>query len=558
MNRSNSDLASKADGRNAAIIFGAAYVIYLVFRSRFYIGDGVRYLPDVLGATAPADGGNGHFLWPYVLWIVCRACSAIGVLPVGDGLASADLIALLQGVNAFAGALALALLYGWLRQVASRRAALVAVALTGLSHAFLLHATDMTEPMAAVAPMMLGLLLLGSAPEQTWARLAAGALIGFGGDFYQIALFAVAPAVWLAARPRGSVTLAQRLSRLARAGLEIGGASVAVFVAVIAGVRFALNPGAGWVHAVASVRTVSTAGGLVGSFAPKHFAAWIFGLANALAQIPPNEGIGRLLRSPPRDVLTTLTILALAMAFLAGLVVRLVRSRRVLGELDRGPEIQAAVGWFFLVVFMACVWSVLYEKFWLFALLPLSLLVALAIDTPGEPSAAALGDAAERSWPIFLVPAAVLLVWNFGSAVIPRRFAVNADMRGVGVLSDRLQPADLLVSPGWDALGVYLGTLFQHPIQHFSVVDEAIALGSRRDELGDRLAARVAATQARRGRVYFLALLDMSRDQWDLFYSSRLHIPFEVLDRYRSQAVPLGVVPAQVPESLYEWREGEP
>jgi hypothetical protein len=201
---------------------------------------------------------------------------------------------------------------------------------------------------------------------------------------------------------------------------------------------------------------------------------------------------------------------------------------------------------------------VLYEKFWLFALLPLSVLVALAIDVPGGPAAAAPGDAAERRRPIFLLPAAILLVWNFGSAVIPRRFAVNADMRGVGLLADRLQPGDLVVCPGWDALRVYLNTLFRHPIESFSLVDEAVLLGPRRDEIGDRLAARVAATQARRGRVYFLALLDQSRDQWDLFFGPRLHLPFELLDRYRSQAVPLGVVPALVPESLYEWRDGVP
>src|ERR1700677_335252 len=206
MNQSNQsnigDAATKSDRRDAFCIFGAACVVYLVLRSRLYIGDGVRYLPNVLGAAAPPDGGNGHFLWPYVLWLVARSCAAVGVLSLGPGPSRVGVVGVLQGVNAFAAAAGLVLLYRWLRRVASRRAALIGVALTGLSNAFLLHATDMTEPIAAVAPMMLGLCLVDSARDRVWVRFLAGGLIGLGAAFYQIALIAVAPAVWLVAQPR--------------------------------------------------------------------------------------------------------------------------------------------------------------------------------------------------------------------------------------------------------------------------------------------------------------------------------------------------------------------
>jgi uncharacterized membrane protein (UPF0136 family) len=410
----------------------------------------------------------------------------------------------------------------------------------------------MTEPMTAVAPMMAGLCLLGSAPDRTWARLGAGALIGLGGDFYQIALIAVAPAVWLAARPHGSVPLLQRLLRLVRPGIEIGGASVAVYAGVIAGVRFAQTPGAHLIGELASVRTVATAGGLAGSFAPKHFVAWIFGFANALSPIPPTEGIARLFREPPRDVGITLAILALAMAFLAGLVLRLVRSRQTLAALGRWTDLQAAAGWFSLVVFMVCVWSVLYEKFWLFALLPLSMVVALAIDPDGEDPAA--GESGDSRRLMFLAPAAVLVVLNITTAAIPRRFAVNPDMRGVGLLADRLRAGDLLVCPGWDALSVYLRTFYEHPIDNFSVTDEAVAGNA----LANGLAAKVAATMARGGRVYFLSLVDLSHDEWDLFYGSRLHLPFELLDPYRKGAVAIERLPGVAPESLFEFKNAGP
>jgi len=551
MTRSTTHFPSRVDRREALCIFAVACVVYLIFRSRFYIGDGVRYLQAALGASLPGDGGNSHFLWPFVLWIAVRGFSALGMVPAGDGLANLDVVALLQAVNAVAAALGLALLYLWLRRVASRRAALIAVALTGLSHAFILHATDMTEPMAAVPPVMLGLGLLGAAPDRTWARLGAGALIGLGGNFYQIALFAAVPAVWLAATPNGPGGIAQRLLRLARAGLEIGGASVVTFVGLIVVVRFAATPGADLIHQVAQVRTVATAGGLAGSFSPKHFAAWIFGFANAFAVLPPNEGIGRLLHSPPRDLLKALTILALAMAFLVGLVARLVRSRQILIQRNLGPEIQAAAAWFFLVVFMVCVWSVLYEKFWLFAMLPLSMVVALAIDPEGEPEPAAPTpvDAGARRRLLFVAPAVALVVWNFFGAVIPRRFAANPDVRGAVLLAGRLQATDLLVCPGWDAVSVYTRTFFRHPAESFSITDEAVAHGP---EVADRLSAAVAAAEARGGHVYMLVLPGMSRDDWDLFYGSRLKVPFTVLDPYRPAALPIEVLPAAIPEPLYE------
>jgi hypothetical protein len=553
MNRSDNDVASK-DRRNSIYIFGTAFAIYVLLRSRFYIGDGVRYLPVALGATMPKGGGNSHFLWPCVLWLVCRASAALGILPIREGLdAREGLIALLQGINSFAGALGLVLLYRWIRGVATRRAALIAVALTGLSHAFLLHATDMTEPMMAVAPMMAGLCLLGWAPDRTWARLGAGALIGFGGDFYQIALIAVAPATWLAARSHGSVTLAERFRRLVRAGIEIGGGSVAVYAGVIAGVRFALSPGAHLTEELASVRTVNTAGGLAGSIVPKHFAAWIFGFANALAPIRATEGISRLFQEPARDVFISLAILVLALAFLAGLVLRLVRSRQILGQLGRWPDIQAALGWFALVVFMVCAWSVLYEKFWVFALLPLSMVVALAIDPHGD-EPAAVGDPGGPRRLMFLVPAAVLVVVNMATGAIPRRYALNPDVRGLALLADRLRTDDLLVCPGWDVLSVYVRTLLELPVDVFDVTDEAIA----GHELASGLRAKVAATIARGGRVYFLALVDLSHDEWDLFYGSRLHVPFELLDPYRTGSLAIEQLPGVLPESLYEFKEGGP
>src|ERR1019366_3394550 len=102
---------------------------------------------------------------------------------------------------------------------------------------------------------------------------------------------------------------------------------------------------------------------------------------------------------------------------------------------------------------MVCAWSVLYEKFWVFALLPLSMVVALAIDPHGD-EPAAVGDPGGPRRLMFLVPAAVLVVVNMATGAIPRRYALNPDVRGLALLADRLRTDDLLVCPGWDVLSV--------------------------------------------------------------------------------------------------------
>src|ERR1019366_4064521 len=258
---------------DSLLVFCAAFAMYLVLRSRSYNGDGLRYLPAMLSPTVPRDGGSGHLLSPYVGWLAFRLCDILGIQKSGgDGLVNTRAIELIQGVNAFAAGIGLAVLYLWLRDVASRRAALVGVALMGFSHAFLVHATDMTEPIAAVPPMMFGLWLLNRAPDRTWSRTLIGGFIGLGAAFYLIALLAVAPAVWIAARPHSPSTRFPQLPRLLRVGVEIAGASIATLAGLIATTRFATN-------AILGANSVSGPSGraLFGSFDPRHFAAGIFG-----------------------------------------------------------------------------------------------------------------------------------------------------------------------------------------------------------------------------------------------------------------------------------------
>jgi hypothetical protein len=540
------DAARKAR-RDSLLVFGFAFVAYLILRSRSYIGDGIRYLPAMTDPRVPLDGGGAHFLWPYVGWLLDRLWAALGApSSAANGHVNTGAIELIQGANAFAAALGLALLYLWLRDVATRRAALLGVVLVAFSHAFLLHATDMTEPIAAVAPIMLGLWLLNRTPDRTWAHLAVGALIGLGGDFYQIALLAVAPAAWIAASTPARVATLPPLPRLVRVGIEIGGAALATYGGLIAAVRLVAHP-------ELDIRGSSgpSATALFGSLNPKHFAAGIFGFANSIAQLPSVEGMSQLFHETPGDLSKTLAITALALAFAVGLVLRLARSRARLIALGRWPNVVAAAGWFAVVACAACYWSPLYEKFWLFSLPPLAMAVALAIEPAGDGSGESQ-SAAERRWPLFLVPAAVLLLLSVSTGAMSRRFRHNADVDVATGLADRLRATDLLVTPGWDVPSVYLRNIVDQPVDCFDITDEMVALSYHSPQLVDRLAARVDATRARGGRVYFLGLLDVSPAEWSAFYGSRLKLPFEALASYRPLAVPAETFSVSPPLVLYE------
>jgi hypothetical protein len=522
--------------RDALTIFALSTVGYVLLRSPIWIGDGIRYFPVVLGPRFPIDGGgNRHFLFPYQAWLVYHAVSALPFAGDPNDPTRAGAVAILQGWNALMAGAGLAILYVWLRCTVSRPAAFVGVAVTAFSNAFLLHATNMTEPMASVPPTLLGLLLVTRSPASHRCRLAAGVLIGIGSAFYALAAFSLIAAGVIVGLHRDESGKHRLNAKCILGTIEICAASAAVFASALAIPRLL----GGSQGVVATVVGVTDPGlmGMYGRFDVRHLIGAFGGLTNAVCALPQMNGLSQLFHLRKVAIARTLGTFMLNAAFLVGTAWVLYRNRRNLllngaGQ-GAGRQVQAiaALAWFATIYVVAFYFLAGYDKIWFFAMFPLASLAALAFELCQE----------DHDWvrmALTVGPGLLLVLINVVFIAVPRRFARNEDLDAALRLQSLVQTNDLLVTPGWDAPSVYAGYALTRPLSCLRLTSEAIDTGFRPVEVADRFAAQARRARQEGGHIYFLGLLDLTPDQWEVFFGSQMHLPYALLDPYRRSAVP--------------------
>jgi hypothetical protein len=130
-----------------------------------------------------------------------------------------------------------------------------------------------------------------------------------------------------------------------------------------------------------------------------------------------------------------------------------------------------------------------------------------------------------RVAPFFLL---VGVLTNFRFIVPSHRVEGVSGMEDAHRLAMIVGKDDLVVGD-WDRVSVLYGELWAD--RYIDFMDEAAQGGA---SAVDGLRQSVANTERRGGHVYFLGLLDLSKDTWDGFLGSRCGIHFAELDAYRS------------------------
>lgn len=539
--------------RDVMLILAIAAVSYGLLLSQQFIGDGVRWLPQVTASSPPAAGGTSHFLFPYLAWLVYHLGEA-----VAPGVPA---VTVLQSMNAIFGAVGLGLFYLLLQTVQlSRRAALVGTVMVGFSHAYFLHATDMTEPMPSVAPMLLGLILVRARSDWRWARLVGGAAIGLAAAFYQMALIALLPAcIFTAARAYSSQETLRRWPILIAVG-EIGAAGAVTFALIVGGGSL-WNPSQQYGSGLAAI--VSVPGyGLFGRADPRQLVGGAFGFANAFAPLVDWRGASRLLSLSPAILAYNLALAALAGAFALTLFFRLWANRTQLRERGQIGDVLAALAWLIAIYLIASYWAGTYEKLWIGGALAMGLLVALALDLPSTQGfiGSRLGVRrllSSRTSLYVLLAAFGLLSLVVGA--FPRKFNPNYDLAVARRIAEITGPGDLVVCGGWDAICNYLGTYLQAPVQIFGVAPEMVSAGFSADRLSERLEAEISTATISGKHVLFVDnILEIPPGEWNAFLGERLYIPYSLLDTYREQAALVEAIPRgpKEPILLKEFRGG--
>jgi hypothetical protein len=491
----------------------------------------------VVGPRFPIEGGgNRHFLFPYQAWLVYHAVSALPFVLDPNDPTRAPVVAIVQGWNALMAGAGLAILYAWLRWTVSRPAAFVGVAITAFSNAFLLHATNMTEPMASVPPTLLGLLLVTRSPSSRPFRLAAGALIGIASAFYALAAFSLIAAGLIVALQRDDSPKRRMEAKRILGPMEVGAASAVVFASALSIPRLLRGSHHGVIATVVGVADPGTMG-MYGRFDLRHLIGAFGGLTNAVCALPQMYGLSQLFHLPKVAIARTLGTFALSAAFLVGISWALYRKRRdpssnvAARGTDRETQAIAAIAWLATVYVVAFYFLAGYDKIWFFAMVPLGSLAALAFDVCKEGG----------NWipPVLTVgPGFLLVLINVVFIACPRRFARNEDLDAALRLRSLVQAKDLLVTPGWDAPSVYAGYALTRPLSCLRLTGAAMDTGFQPAEISKIFAAQVGRARQEGGHVYFLGLLDLTADQWDVFFGSQMHLPYSLLDPYRRSAFP--------------------
>ncbi|HYO53848.1 hypothetical protein [Archangium sp.] len=529
------NLPSSALRRDLLRVFVGAALLFTSLLSREYIGDGFRWLGELSAPELPRPGGNNHFLTPYVGWSAWRLAVATGFSSLLEHLTDRPAaLAYFQGLNALLGAAGLAALFLLLRwSGVSRRGAWLGVVITGLSHAYLLHATDMTEPMASVPWMVLGAAVVRRAPESRGARWLGGALAGLGAAFY---LTALGICVLMGSTVGLRYLRRRQWGRGLVAVTEVGLAAVGCLGAIFFVGRLLVAAPRNLTGHEQSFAEIPTGSGLFGHFDPRHLVGAFFGFANAFAPLRDWLGAARLLESQPGVLAYNLALVGCFALLVLAVGLRLRRAGPALLRSEKVADLTGALLWTASIYVLASYWSATYEKLWIGGVLGTTLFLCILFEG-GEQE-----PEPERLWRHWLplAPLALLLLMSLVAGGVWRRVTMNEDLRVATELSKRLGPSDVAICSGWDAPSSLLAHVVTPTFQCWSIVNEMIAAGLRAEVFTERLRKQLDEARAGQRRIFFFGLLDMSEEEWSRFNGSRLKLPYSVLDPYREHAVVIG------------------
>jgi hypothetical protein len=385
----------------------------------------------------------------------------------------------------------------------SRAAAITLSALLMLSNAFLLAATDMLEPIWAVA-LGCASVAIALGPTSFARAILAGVILGVAGWVYQLAL-TMGLLVAGALAYKGF----QRRATYALVATAATSCIVTFSLGVWGLVRWTSD---------GTTRLVETASGLFGNLHPKHLVGALAGAVNALVPLQNWRGVGELFRAPVHDVIVNSAFLLGALVAILALLRSEWRCRESRPELRWATWANLLVIWVF-----AAFWEPTYVKIWLFALPALFILVGI---TTAE---------ANKLARVRILPLCGLAVVSLAFA-IARASTEPEELAEARNIAKIVSNEDLLIAPGWDGPTVYLRTLIRPEQRVFSLTDETIACQLSAACVSKALETELREAGVQRRRVWVLGLLDLTAQDWDAFYGRRLRLPSDFLASLRSRS----------------------
>jgi hypothetical protein len=509
-----------------AFVFLAFACLFILLRSKdIFAVDGAYRCLDVFHRQRLFFHGNNHMLYPADVLAWARLSSALGFRLDGPF----EYFSTIEIMNGLAASGSLTIIYVLLRLVSgSWRLALGATAGYGLSRAFIGQATNANEPMVGIFWSFLAMsfaVMYWQKQKSIWLIAVSGLLFSLAMATYQSTALLAPAAIVLILLPRRDAHLhfgldSHRLqgsavfvlSGLAGCvliyGWSYGHSGTRSVVAMFK--RFLVHEDARAYLGVNTGKLLSVPVGLVSDIFP--VLSNYLGLRNLFAE---------------RKLLAIWLIILIAT--LGGLLIScvlLVSRNWSRTRPARRVAFQAlAVGFAFSLI-PVIVWNPLYDKLWIQPLACLTFLLVLAFT--------AINQDVRIYYSLLRVTAVLLLAGTCSNLVWVVRSHLHEphELAEAQRLASLVGNRDLLVGE-WDQVSTLYGSLWSEDDRFISFPTEAVING-----IGviSHLRDAISYTERNGGRVYFLAVLDLPKPNWDAFLGSRCGVPYSEMDLYRAHS----------------------
>jgi hypothetical protein len=534
------------------IVFLIFACVFVLFRSRDPLAaDGSFRCFEVFRRQTLFFHGSNHMLYPVNVLLWTRLTAAVG-LHVGD---PPSFFYVTELMNCFAAAACLALFF-ILSSLVSRswRLAATVTAVYGLSKAFLLHATNASEPMVGIFWSFLAVAAaaLSLKTKSLWPAFFSGLLFALAMATYQSAVLLGPAALFVVWRSRSAENQIVPRPRSRFMAVLVFGLGAIIGCSAIYGWSVYLQgkrqpTGSSYSAVAAQIFQHPDARAFFGVTMAKFATVPVGLVRNIFPILPEFIGLRSVLRGSFLPILVLAFLLLAIGILIAFCAVCVSKSWNSLSRASRTAFVAGVLGLFFSLI-PVVTWSDQYDKLWLQPLACLCLLLGLSLHWISQqfPSRLALARGVA-----VLALAGVLL--NFGWLETQHVLEIP-EMREVQRLASMMRPSDLVVGD-WDGVSTLYGYGWAADGQLISFPSEAVYYGS---EATSRLRDAVLKTQNAGGRVFFLSILDTPKVSWDSFLASRCGVPYSALDLYRAHSLTRATFTTRVREIALKQYETAP
>lgn len=514
-----------------AAIFLSLFALYGAFPSNQYTAvDGSLRCLTYMDSGNLRLHGNNHALYPVNVVLWSRVMAVLFKLRPQDPF---SFIRMIELMNSFFGAIAIAVFFTILRKITSNLSISILGALTlAFSNAFVVNAISSNEPMVGFTISLISIVF-----TYKWFKMA-NILFGFAGAFllsfsmaiYQ-SMFLIAPAmILLVGIFTNNCFKSQSIKKMM---------IYAIFLAINYFIIYLLSH---WiVNDERSFEEIFNPPFSLGAFeiygklSLMKFLGYPFAILCGFLHIDSmDHGVRAFFSEQPFNS-TILTVIILSV----GIVIFSILLACISFAIFKKMEIEKRIYLILSLIALICVlfaplyWSMVYTKLLMQPIAIFIIIIYLVSSELDRMTHRYVKNILKLSLLSLLI---LLICWNFNKVLLDMH--LHPSNLGEGKELAELLGEDSLMINDWDnaVSNIYVGFYKKKKQDNFCISAEMFTLNRERNKFIQKLKDKIALFKKAGKKVFFLGILEKSRTKWSYFLGERLNIDYNLFDEYRKTA----------------------